>query len=211
MILGALRRINVSNMPPKPKRPYSSPLRQQQAALTHRRIIDAAIALLTDGPGAELSHESIGSAAAIAVRTVYRHFPTRSDLLDEIWEELDERLGFSKLPTTSSAAIIDFVPQLFDRLDANAAIVNALITSSTGHEMSHRTGARRVLAIRQALKHETKHLPQAERDRLTGLVRVLTSPMTWHILSQKANMSHDEPARAVTWALQLLLLATERR
>ncbi|MEO7104527.1 MAG: TetR family transcriptional regulator [Gemmatimonadaceae bacterium] len=171
-----------------------------------------AIALLADRPGAEISHESIGTAAAIAVRTVYRHFPTRADLLDEVWEALDDRLGFSRLPTTSgAAAVIDFVPQLFKRLDANAAIVNALVTSNTGHEMSRRTGERRVQAIRQALTHETKHLSQAERDRLIGLVRVLTSPMTWHILSQKAEMSHDEPAEAVTWALRQLFHAAERR
>jgi AcrR family transcriptional regulator len=198
-------------MSQKPKRAYSSPLREQQTAATHGRIIGAAIAVLADHPGAEISHETIARAAGIAVRTVYRHFPTRADLLDEVWEELDERLGLSSLPTTSSAAIIDFVPQLFNRLDANAAIVNAIITSSTGHEMSRRTGARRVQAIRQALAHETNHLGQAERDRLIGLVRVLTSPMTWHILSQKADMSNDEPALAVTWALRQLLLATERR
>ena len=197
-------------MSQKPKRSYSSPLRQRQAALTHRRIVDAAIALLTDRPGAEISHESIGRSAGIAVRTVYRHFPTRSDLLDEVWEELDERLGLSKLPTTSSADVIEFVAQLFSRLDANSAIVNALITSSTGHEMSRRTGERRLQAIRQALARETDRLPRSERNRLVGLVRVLTSPMTWHILSQKADMSHDEPAQTVTWALRQLLSATER-
>lgn len=198
-------------MSPKLKRSYASPIRQQKAAATHRRIVDAAIALLTDRPGAEISHESIGRATAIAVRTVYRHFPTRSDLLDEIWEELDDRLGLSRVPTTSSAAVIEFVPQLFSRLDANSSIVNALITSSTGHEMSRRTGERRLHAIRQALAHETGQLPQIERNRLVGLVRVLTSPMTWHILSQKADMSHDEPAEAVTWALRRLLSATEHR
>ena len=198
-------------MSQKSKRSYSSPIRQEQAALTHRRIVDAAIAMIADRPGSEISHESIGRAAGIAVRTVYRHFPTRSNLLDEVWEELDERLGLSKLPTTSSAAIIEFVPQLFGRLNVNSDIVNALITSSTGHEMSRRTGERRLQAIRQALAHETDQLPRTERNRLIGLVRVLTSPMTWHILSQKADMSRDEPAQTVTWALRQLLSASERR
>ncbi|HEY7899073.1 MAG TPA: TetR family transcriptional regulator [Gemmatimonadaceae bacterium] len=198
-------------MSQKRKRPYSSPLRQQQAAVTHRRIIDAAIALLTARPGSEISHESVGRAAAIAVRTVYRHFPTRSDLLDEVWEELDQRLGLSKLPTTGSAALVEFVPELFARLDANAALVNALITSNTGHEMSRRTGERRLEAIERSLADETSHLPRAERNRLIGLVRVLTSPMTWHVLHEKTRVTGDEPARAVMWALRQLIAATERR
>lgn len=167
--------------------------------------------LLTDHPGSEISHEGIGRAAAIAARTVYRHFPTRADLLAEVWEEIDSRLGLSKLPTTNSAALLAYVPELFSRLDANAAIVNALITSHTGHEMSRRTGERRLEAIEHALRAETRNIPVAERDRLVGLVRVLTSPLTWHVLHQKTRVTGDEPALAVTWALQRLIDATTHR
>lgn len=198
-------------MSQKRKRPYSSPLRQQQAAITHRKIIDVAIALLAEHPGLEVSHESVSRAARIATRTAYRHFPTRSDLLDEVWEELDHRLGLSKLPSTNSAELIAFVPELFGRLDANSAIVDALITSNTGHEMSRRTGERRLEAIEQALAKETSGLPRLERDRLIGLVRVLTSPMTWHLLHQKTRVTGEEPALAVTWALQRLIDATVSR
>lgn len=211
MLSRTIRSINVSNMSQKWKRPYSSPLRRQQAAATHRRIIEAAVVHLTEHPGSEMSHESIGRASGIAARTVYRHFPTRSDLLDEVWEEIDRRLGLSQLPATDSAALIAFVPELFSRLDANAAIVNALITSNTGHEMSRRTGERGLEAIERALKAETKAMTVAERDRLTGLVRVLTSPMTWHLLHQKTRVTGDEPALAVTWALQRLIDAAPRR
>jgi hypothetical protein len=100
---------------------------------------------------------------------------------------------------------------LFARLDANAALVNALITSNTGHEMSRRTGERRLEAIERSLADETSHLPRAERNRLIGLVRVLTSPMTWHVLHEKTRVTGDEPARAVMWALRQLIAATERR
>jgi AcrR family transcriptional regulator len=198
-------------MSQKRKRPYSSPLREQQAAETHRRIIEAAIGQLTERPQSEISHESVARAAGIAARTVYRHFPARVDLLDEIWEELDTRLGLSQLPDTNSAALIAFVPELFGRLDANAAVVDALITSNVGHEMSRRTGERRLHAIEQALAAETRQLPRSERDRLTGLVRVLTSPMTWHLLHQKTRVTGDEPALAVTWALAQLINGTKRR
>lgn len=197
--------IHVNNMSPKQKRSYSSPLRQQQAATTRERIIAAALDVLTAHPAAELSNESVGRAARIATRTVYRHFPTRTDLLDAVWEEIDSRLGLSQLPSTDSAALLDFVPELFARLDANAPVVNALITSNAGHEMSRRTGERRSRAIESALTHETRNMTRAERDRLTALVRVLTSPMTWHVLRQKTRVTGNEPALAVTWALRRLI------
>jgi AcrR family transcriptional regulator len=197
--------INVSDMAQKRKRAYSSPLREQQAADTHHRIIEAAIGLLTERPHSEFSHESVGRHAGIASRTVYRHFPARADLLDGIWAELDQQLGLSQLPTTSSAALIAFVPELFRRLDESAAVVDALITSNVGHEMSRRSEERRLHAIDLALTRETSGLPRVERDRLIGLVRVLTSPMTWHLLRQNARVTGDEPALAVTWALARLI------
>lgn len=195
-------------MSQKRKRAYFSPLRQRQAAVTHRRIIDAAIAVLAARPGTEISHEGIGRAAGIAARTVYRHFPTRQMLLDEIWEELDLRLGLSEFPTGNSTELIAFVPELFRRLDDNAAIVDALITSSSDHKMSRGTDARRLRAIEQALAHETEMLPHEERDRLIGIVRVLTSPITWHVLHQKTRVTGEQPARAVTWALKQLIPQT---
>ena len=192
-------------MPPKRKRVYTSPLRQQQAAVTRARIVAAAVGMLTAHPAIELSHESVARSAGIAARTVYRHFPTRPDLLDAVWEEIDHRLGLSQIPATSSDDLLAFVPQLFARLDAHAAIVDALITSSTGHEMSRRTGERRLEAIGSALASETSAMSRGDRDRLIGLVRVLTSPMTWHLLRQKTRVTGEGPAMAVTWALRRLL------
>jgi AcrR family transcriptional regulator len=198
-------------MSQKRKRSYSSPLRQQKAAVTRDRIISAAITLLTDQPAGELSHESVGRAAGIAARTAYRHYPTRSDLLDAVWEEIDQRLGLSQLPTSDSAALLAAVPELFARLDANSAVVDALITSNTGHEMARRTTERRLEAIERALASETNQLSRVARDRLIALVRVLTSPMTWHILRQKTRITGDEPSLAVTWALRRLIDAAEER
>ena len=192
-------------MPPKAKRTYSSPLREQQAATTRDRIVAAAITLLTESTRADLSHETVALAAGIATRTVYRHFPARADLLDATWEEIDRRLGLSELPETNSADLLAAIPRLFARLDANARVVTALITTSVGHEMSQRTGSRRLRAIESALASDTRAMPRRQRARVIALARVLTSPMTWYLLRQKTHVTGDEPARAVAWAIESLL------
>ena len=210
LILPAVYCINVSIMPRKIKRLYSSPLRERQSATTRARIITAAVALLAEHPSDELSHENVSREAGIAVRTAYRHFPKRADLLDAVWEHIDDRLGLSELAANNSAELIALVPDLFHRFDNNAEVVAALITSNTGHELSRRTGERRLQSIERALEQETGSLPRIERDRLNGLVRVLTSPLTWHVLRQKTRVTGAEPARAVTWALETLIETAKR-
>lgn len=187
-------------------RPYASPLRQQQSDTTRRLIVDSGIALLTEQPSAEVSQETIGRRADIAPRTVYRYFPSRSDLLDAMWEEIDARLGLSDFPETT-IELLAFIPELFRRLDAHASVVEALITSTTGHEMAQRTDERRLKAIERALQSSTSHLSRRQRDRLVALVRVLTSSMTWYLLRQKTRVTGDEPAEAVDWALRTLISA----
>lgn len=189
-----------------PGRPYTSSLRQLQTDATRRLIVDSGIALLTENPSHQVSHEAIGARADMAPRTVYRYFPSRAELLDAMWEELDQRLGLSELPETAIELMV-LIPELFRRLDAQAPVVEALITSTTGHEMSRRTDERRLKSIERALLTATAHLSRRDRDRLVALVRVLTSPMTWYVLRQKTRVTGDQPAEAVDWALRTLISA----
>jgi AcrR family transcriptional regulator len=195
-------------MSPKPKRPYSSPLRRRQAAITRARIVSAAASRLARDPETELSHETVASEAGVSTRTVYRHFPSVTDLLHAVWEDIDNRLGLSELPATGSAALLAFVPEMFSRLDDNAPVVNALLASNSGHEMSRRTSDRQLRAIATALASDTPRMTRAERARLAAIVRVLTSPMTWHMLRRKTRVTGNEPALAVVWALRRLIGVT---
>lgn len=187
-------------------RSYSSALRRQQAEATNRAIVETAVELLTDDPAADLSHERVAEGAGMAVRTVYRHFPSRSELLDAVWEEIDARLGLSEFPETT-IELLAFVPELYRRLEQHAPVVKALITSPTGQEMARRTDERRLAAIECALSGATAHLPTRERNQLVALVRVLTSPLTWYLLQRKTRVVGDEPAAAVDWALRTLISA----
>ena len=71
------------------ERPYASPLREEQLAETRRRILDAGIQVLAKGGPEELTIPRVAQRARVAVRTVYRHFPNKDDLVAAVGHERD--------------------------------------------------------------------------------------------------------------------------
>jgi AcrR family transcriptional regulator len=80
------------------------------------RIIEAATALLAVNPGASMAE--IAEASGLVRATLYRHFPTRYDLLREIYSAaLEDAL----------AAILSVDPERGKATDAIARVVDALL------------------------------------------------------------------------------------
>lgn len=72
----------------KTPRGYHSPHRQQQAADTRRRILDAAHALFDQQGYPATTMGEIAAEAGVSVKTVYLSFETKSRLLRALWDLL---------------------------------------------------------------------------------------------------------------------------
>jgi AcrR family transcriptional regulator len=68
------------------RRPYHSPRRQEQARLTRRAILDAALPLFIERGYAGTSLADIAQAACVALKTVQAVFGTKAKLLSALWE-----------------------------------------------------------------------------------------------------------------------------
>jgi AcrR family transcriptional regulator len=80
------------------------------------RIIEAATALLAVNPGASMAE--IAEASGLVRATLYRHFPTRDDLLREMYSAALEELV---------TAILAVEPERGKATDAIARVVDALL------------------------------------------------------------------------------------
>ena len=72
-------------MAPKIKRPYDSSRRQEQAAETRQRIIDAAHDMFVQRGYGKATLADIAATAGVAVETVYAAFGTKAELLRRVW------------------------------------------------------------------------------------------------------------------------------
>jgi AcrR family transcriptional regulator len=69
----------------KPKRPYESPRRREQAAATRLEILDAAQRLFERDGYAATTMAAIAAEARVALKTVYVAFDTKSGVLRALW------------------------------------------------------------------------------------------------------------------------------
>lgn len=69
----------------KPKRPYDSPRRREQAAATRLEILDAAQRLFEQDGYPATTMASIAKEARVALKTVYVAFETKSGVLKALW------------------------------------------------------------------------------------------------------------------------------
>src|SRR3954468_1468599 len=58
---------------------------------TRERIVDAALDQLADGGYASAGVQAVAERAGVATGTVYRHFPTKSDLFAEVFRTASQR------------------------------------------------------------------------------------------------------------------------
>ncbi|GII62408.1 putative transcriptional regulatory protein TetR [Sphaerisporangium krabiense] len=77
--------------PPSPLSPPSPPLRAD-ARRNRARILESAAAVFAE-KGASATTEEVAVRAGVAVGTVFRHFPTKNDLLKAILKDLMEHLA----------------------------------------------------------------------------------------------------------------------
>jgi AcrR family transcriptional regulator len=68
--------------------PAGAPKLRADAVRNRARLVEAARALFLAGPAdAEVSLEQVAKAAGVGIGTLYRHFPTRLDLLEAVYRE----------------------------------------------------------------------------------------------------------------------------
>ena len=184
-------------------RSYSSPLRQRQAEDTHNRILDTALKLMTIQPLENVTHEAVAQEGQVALRTVYRHFPSRDELLGAIRTVVEQRMGLNAYPETEGELLAN-VHRVSRQLDENPALVR-IVFSPAGRQARSEDNDRRREAVAKAPEQATRHLSSSARERVVGVFQVLCSAEAWQILDQRAHLAGESAAQALDWALRTLL------
>src|SRR5438093_658010 len=127
-------------------RSYESPLREEQAEVTRRRILDALVRTMAKGV-AGLSVPAVAREADVSVPTVYRYFKTKADLVAALAPYLLGKTRLMEIPE-GAEDLGAIVREMYRRSEEMDAETRAALASQLGQEVRRRTMPQRVATIR---------------------------------------------------------------
>lgn len=146
----------------------------------------------------------VAQASGVSLRTVYRYFPTREDVLAAAGQRARERMGLR----TDVRDVDDIVTSWWEnsaRVTAEPELGRALLYTAAGREARANQRSARVAAITAAFADVARGLPTQEAARMQAVIAYLCGSGAFIAISDESGLSLDESRMAVRWALTTLL------
>jgi AcrR family transcriptional regulator len=216
----------------KPKRPYNSPRRREQAAATRLEILDAAQHLFERDGYPATTMAAIAAEARVALKTVYVAFETKSGVLRALWN-LRLRAGAADLPIAAHAIYREVLdepdPERQLRLNARnsregklrIAAIAEVIRSAAPLDPEIDALWNRInteyhdnqRAIVQSINDKQALNPDLDVQRATDILWATNHPNTWQLLVRQQGWTPNayEQWAAETACAQLLDPKRRRR
>lgn len=183
-------------------------VRGEAAAATRERILDAAVELFWERPGASVSLHEIAARAGVAVQTVIRRFGGRDGLFAAAGEREVERVRSQRdeAPAGDVRAavhvLVEHYEQLGDRIGrllADEHRVPGLPELADSGRVFHRAWCARVFGP------SLEPLGGVERDRLLAQLVAICDFYTWRLLRRDSSLSRRQTELALVELLQGVL------
>ena len=192
-------------------RAYRSELREEHTEETRTRILDATLRVLATGL-ASLSIPAVAREAGVSVPTVYRHFGTKRDLLTAVYPHAARRAGLDSIADPRSLdELRPMIRSLLERLDSLDDASRAAMASPGAAEVRHATMPSRYRRIRRLADSIEPKLTEADRDRITRLLVVITASSSLRMWREHLGLSVDEVADEIDWIVRAAIFAMVER
>ncbi len=173
-------------------RSYTQTARADGRRETHRRILDAHIALVAERGALRVPLADVAEKSGVTVQTVLRHFGSADGLRAATHDYAQQLVRLERAVPVGDApaAVAAVVAQYEARADAMLVLLAHEATDegarrlTTGARAAHRDWVRHVFADVLA------GLVPAAREELVDLLVVATDLQTWRVLRREIGLSH---------------------
>jgi AcrR family transcriptional regulator len=194
------------NMKPSRKPAYRSDVRQAQTERTRDKIQRAAASLLDEKGAAEgITFKAVAERAGVTEMTVYRHFPTRDDLLQGLWRHLNEEMGDDLGMPEGVAGLLGQHDALFAGFDRIAPQIVASVTTTQGREMRAALNKQRRKAFIAIVEEAAPDLDASRKTAAAAVLQLLHSAYAWDSLREQWGLNGKAAGKATKWAIEILL------
>jgi AcrR family transcriptional regulator len=185
-------------------------LREQHALATRERILGAVADLLERGDADELTVPAVAEASGVSLRTIYRYYPTRDELLEAAGRWIGDELLKHPYPRT-----LDDVAALYQAgardFDERPGLVRALALSQLGQHVRGYRRRERLESIGRALRGELTELSASELAQAEAVLAYLHNVLAYTTLREESGLSGEEIGDAIGWAIRTLIADLRKR
>jgi AcrR family transcriptional regulator len=185
-------------------------LREQQAEAARQRILRAVVTLLEEAGVEDLTMPQVAAESGISLRTVYRYYPTREQLLEAAGRWIGSELFGQGYPRSLDDVADTFVDGCRE-FDRHPGLVRALALSGLGREVRAPRRGERLAAIRGALLAEVGDLSERELRHAEAVLAYLHNMLAFTTLREEHGLAAGEIADALGWAIRTLVDDLRRR
>jgi AcrR family transcriptional regulator len=194
---------NIVSRKKKRPRPYRSALRESHAERTGEAILAAAAEEMAERGPQAFAVPSVAARSGVALRTVYRHFPTRDALVDAMWAWLYTTRDWLERDVPAGP-----IEETVARVGARYAEMRALIDAAQRCErqlaLRKKTRKRRMANFEAALADDVAKLGEGARRRALGALQCVATPTFWLMLNDSWCPDPTEASRVAAWAVAVL-------
>ncbi len=171
-----------------------------------QRILDGYVACIEDFPPDEVTITLIARRASVSTRTVYRHFPTRSELHAGLAEwSVEHFLPLVEFEHLDELAVA--FRRVAQRLEERPRLARALASSELGRQVHGGLMHAVRDLIAEAVARDLPWLTPAQRHRLTAMISVLDDTPSWAHLHGHYGLDAEEMSGHFAWAVHALVAA----
>jgi AcrR family transcriptional regulator len=185
-------------------------LREQHALATRERILGAVADLLEQGDTDELTVPAVAETSGVSLRTIYRYYPTREELLEAAGRWIGDELLDHPYPRD-----LDEVADLYQEgardFDERPGLVRALAVSQLGQHVRGYRRRERLEAIGRSLRTELTELSEAELQQAQAVLAYLHNMLAYTSLREENGLSGAEIGEAIGWAIRTLVADLRKR
>lgn len=188
------------------RRGYESPLREEQQQETRRRLVDAMMEEIQGG-ASDIVVAAIARRAKVAIPTVYRHFPSRAEMLQAMFERVHELVP----PPEDNGDLAHMLRGFFVWRERVAETLGSIGASPLVWELrrSHSVPARRAY-VAKIIDERAPGTPEPQRTWLVDLLVVILSDTMASAFRGYLDLDADGTADRVIWAVDALVEAAKK-
>ena len=175
-------------------------------------ILAAVGTILSAGNTDAVTFAEVARVAGITMRTIFRHFPTREELLSAFWKwQLEQTGGQTILEPTSIESLLEKIKEFFASLDSEENLIRAVISSPEGRDIRKEANRIRLEKMLEFVKKIVPELSKRDRHNMASGIISVSSVLSWLFMRDNCGYDGKRAGEAAAFTVQLIIEAGQAK